>query len=38
MVGQGYDVYAVDWGTPGPVEQRMTWDDLFTRFLKKAGS
>jgi polyhydroxyalkanoate synthase len=36
MVAQGFDVYAVDWGTPGPVEQRMTWDDLFTRFLKKA--
>jgi polyhydroxyalkanoate synthase subunit PhaC len=36
MVGQGFDVYAIDWGTPGPVEQRMTWDDLFSRFLKKA--
>lgn len=33
---QGFDVYAVDWGIPGPVEQRMSWDDLFSRFLEKA--
>lgn len=33
---QGFDVYAVDWGIPGPVEQRMGWDDLFSRFLEKA--
>lgn len=35
MVGQGFEVYAVDWGTPGPAEQRMTWDDVLSGFLRK---
>ncbi|MCA9716331.1 MAG: alpha/beta fold hydrolase [Myxococcales bacterium] len=26
MLEQGYDVYAIDWGTAGPAEQQLTWD------------
>ncbi len=27
MVSQGYDVFLLDWGIPGPVDKRMTCDD-----------
>ncbi|UQA62201.1 alpha/beta fold hydrolase [Polyangium aurulentum] len=36
MVNQGFDVYAVDWGTPGPAEQRMGWDDFLNVLIKNA--
>src|SRR4029078_5449638 len=36
MVGQGFDVYAIEWGTPGVAEQRSTWDELLGGFLRKA--
>lgn len=29
MRNQGYDVYAIDWGTPGAAEQRLGWEDYF---------
>lgn len=28
MRDQGFDVYAIDWGTPGPLEEQLTWDDV----------
>lgn len=36
MTQQGFDVYAIDWGTPGPVEQDMTWADLLGGFVETA--
>ena len=36
MVGQGFDVYAIDWGTPGVAERRITWDELLGGFVRKA--
>ncbi|HEY8380043.1 MAG TPA: alpha/beta fold hydrolase [Nannocystis sp.] len=36
MTRQGFDVYAIDWGTPGPVEQDLTWDDLLGGFVEHA--
>jgi polyhydroxyalkanoate synthase subunit PhaC len=36
MVGQGYDVYAIDWGTPGSAERRMGWDDVLNVLIKNA--
>ncbi|MCY0992320.1 alpha/beta fold hydrolase [Nannocystis sp. ILAH1] len=36
MTQQGFDVYAIDWGTPGAVEQDMTWDDLLGGFVEAA--
>ena len=28
MRDQGFDVYAIDWGTPGELEEQLTWDEL----------
>ncbi|HSN97520.1 MAG TPA: alpha/beta fold hydrolase [Candidatus Nanopelagicales bacterium] len=36
MVGQGYDVYAIDWGIAGPGEQLMGWDDVLGGQIKNA--
>lgn len=36
MTQQGFDVYAIDWGTPGAVEQDMTWDDVLGGFVEAA--
>jgi len=36
MVKQGFDVYAIDWGTPGAAERRMGWDDVCDVLLKNA--
>jgi polyhydroxyalkanoate synthase len=36
MVGKGFDVYAIDWGTPGLSERRMTWDDYLNGLLRNA--
>ncbi|MDI1430880.1 alpha/beta fold hydrolase [Polyangium sorediatum] len=36
MVGQGFDVYAIDWGTPGSAERRMGWDDVLNVLVKNA--
>lgn len=35
MLAQGFDVYAIDWGTPGVAEQRITWDELLGDFVRK---
>jgi polyhydroxyalkanoate synthase len=37
MVGQGFDVYAIDWGTAGPAEQRLTWDDVLRGLIRNAA-
>jgi len=36
FVGQGYDVYAIDWGTPGAAERKMGWDEVLNVILKNA--
>jgi len=36
MVNEGYDVYAIDWGTPGAAERRMTWDDFLGGLIRSA--
>lgn len=36
MTEQGFDVYAIDWGTPGAVEQDMTWDDVCNGLIDSA--
>jgi len=36
MTRQGFDVYAIDWGTPGATEQQMTWDDFLGGLIKNA--
>jgi polyhydroxyalkanoate synthase subunit PhaC len=36
MVSQGYDVYAIDWGTPGSAEQRLSWSDFLGGVIRSA--
>src|SRR5687768_1452537 len=36
MVGQGYDVYLLDWGAPGPEDARLTFDDYALEYLPRA--
>ena len=36
MVGEGYDVYAIDWGTPGRAEQAMTWEEILESVIAGA--
>lgn len=36
LTRQGFDVYAIDWGTPGPAEQRLTWEDFLGGNLRAA--
>lgn len=36
MVKQGFDVYAIDWGTPGPDERKLGWDDVANVLIKNA--
>jgi polyhydroxyalkanoate synthase len=36
MVRQGYDVYLVDWGTPGPEDAELTFDDYALEYLPRA--
>ncbi len=36
MREQGFDVYAIDWGTPGEVENHMTWDDFLGGLIHSA--
>ena len=36
MVAQGYDVYAIDWGSAGPAEQSLTWDDFLGGHIRSA--
>jgi polyhydroxyalkanoate synthase len=36
LTREGFDVYAIDWGTPGADEQRLTWADLLGGLLQTA--
>jgi polyhydroxyalkanoate synthase len=36
LVGQGLDVYLLDWGTPGPEDRLTTFDHYITGYLRRA--
>lgn len=36
LTREGFDVYAIDWGTPGPAEQRLTWEDFLGGHIRAA--
>ncbi len=36
MVAQGFDMYLLDWGIPGPEDVRTTFDDYVTVYLRRA--
>ena len=36
MVGKGYDVYLLDWGSPGPEDAGITFDDYALEYLPRA--
>lgn len=36
LVAQGHDVFVVDWGTPGPEDRWLTFDDVCDRYLARA--
>jgi len=36
MIDQGFDVYLLDWGAPGPEDRRTTFDDYVTEYLHRA--
>jgi polyhydroxyalkanoate synthase subunit PhaC len=36
LIARGHDVYCIDWGTPGPEDRYLTWDDIGGRYLGRA--
>jgi polyhydroxyalkanoate synthase len=36
MLEEGFDVYLLDWGSPGPEDQGITFDDYVTQYLRRA--
>ncbi len=36
MVNQGYDVFLLDWGVPGPEDKHMTFDDYTMDYMPRA--
>lgn len=36
MLEQGFDVYLLDWGTPGPEDRNTSFDDYVTEYLFRA--
>ncbi len=36
LVAQGHDVYIIDWGTPGPEDRYLTFDDICDRYIARA--
>jgi polyhydroxyalkanoate synthase len=36
LVAQGHEVFCIDWGTPGPEDRFLTWDDIAGRYLGRA--
>lgn len=36
LVGQGHDVFCVDWGTPEDEDRYLTWDDIAGRYIGRA--
>lgn len=36
LVGLGHDVFTIDWGTPGPEDRYLSFDELTDRYLGRA--
>lgn len=36
LLGQGFEVYLLDWGEPGPEDKNTTFDDYVTEYLHRA--
>ena len=36
LCAQGHDVFCIDWGTPGPEDRYLTWDDIAGRYVGRA--
>lgn len=36
LVKQGYDVFCIDWGTPGAEDRYVTFDDIVDRYIGRA--
>jgi polyhydroxyalkanoate synthase len=36
MLNQGFEIYLLDWGEPGPEDQETTFDDYVTEYLSRA--
>jgi polyhydroxyalkanoate synthase len=36
LVAQGHDVYCIDWGTPGPEDKFLSFDDVADRYIGRA--
>jgi polyhydroxyalkanoate synthase len=36
LVGKGFDVYLLDWGTPGLEDRELTFGDYITKYIPKA--
>src|ERR1700734_788747 len=36
MVGQGYDVFLLDWGIPGPEDKNLKFDDYTMEYMPRA--
>jgi len=36
LVDRGHDVFVIDWGTPGPEDRYLTFDDVCDRYLGRA--
>jgi polyhydroxyalkanoate synthase len=36
LVGQGYDVYLLDWGAPGPEDKHLKFDDYTLEYMPRA--
>ena len=36
MVGRGYDIYLLDWGVPGPEDEKLKFDDYTLDYMPRA--
>lgn len=36
MLDQGFDIFLLDWGSPGPEDKNITFDDYVTQYLRRA--
>lgn len=36
MLDEGFDIYLLDWGSPGPEDSKITFDDYVTQYLFRA--
>lgn len=36
LLEEGFDVYLLDWGTPGPEDKNTSFDDYITEYLRRA--